>query len=150
MNKAWNAATDVVLALYPIGIVYKLRMPMKLKFGLCILMGIGIFTAVCSIIKTYEFKDVEASTDPLCKNFANYQSLSQANNHYRRPLTPHPLGSGRNVGHPHHRQRSSTLAIGTLRRRACGDLLFTAQPLFHSAQVSTLETWRLRLGYGSQ
>lgn len=65
-STAWNAATDVVLALYPIGILYKLRIPSKLKIGLGFLLGLGMFTAVCSIIKTVEFKAVAASEDPTC------------------------------------------------------------------------------------
>lgn len=56
-----------MLALYPIGIVYQLQMRKKLKFGLCILMGVGLFTAVCSIVKTYQFKDVSGSDDPTCE-----------------------------------------------------------------------------------
>ncbi|KAL9055446.1 MAG: hypothetical protein Q9162_003544 [Coniocarpon cinnabarinum] len=61
---AWNAATDLVLAVYPISIIYRLQMRLRLKLGLCILMGIGLFTAICSIVKTCQFKRVEATQDP--------------------------------------------------------------------------------------
>lgn len=64
---AWNAATDVVLALYPIGILYTLKIPMKLKIGLGFLLGLGMLTAVCSIVKTIEFKAIAASEDPTCR-----------------------------------------------------------------------------------
>lgn len=64
---AWNAATDIVLALYPIGIVYHLQMAKKVKIGLCVLMGLGLFTAVCSLVKVYWYKEIKASMDPTCE-----------------------------------------------------------------------------------
>ena len=62
---AWGAAVDLLLALYPVLIVSKLRMRLKLKVVLGILMGLGVFTAVCSLAKTIEFDRMnQPSTNP--------------------------------------------------------------------------------------
>ena len=61
---AWNAATDAILAVYPVSIVHNLRIAVRLKVGLCFLLGLGWFTAVCSALKTYEVKAVENTEDP--------------------------------------------------------------------------------------
>ncbi|KAL9090098.1 MAG: hypothetical protein Q9159_002163 [Coniocarpon cinnabarinum] len=53
----------LVLAIYPVGIVYKLQMARKLKLGICVLLGVGFFTCVCSIMKTYSYKSFSSITD---------------------------------------------------------------------------------------
>jgi len=61
---SWGAATDVFLALYPVGLVASLEISKRLKILLGCLMGLGLFTAVCSIVKTYELHVVTESKDP--------------------------------------------------------------------------------------
>ena len=65
---AFTAFTDLVLALYPVSIVYNLQMTRRLKFGLGILMGVGMFTCVCSIMKTYCYKWLLDVPDPMCES----------------------------------------------------------------------------------
>lgn len=47
-----NGATDLVLALFPVVIVWKLNMKLSQKISLAILMGLGVFAMVGSILKT--------------------------------------------------------------------------------------------------
>lgn len=44
--------SDFVLSLFPILILHKLNMRMKQKIGLAILMGLGLITGACSIVRT--------------------------------------------------------------------------------------------------
>ena len=51
-------------------IVYNLKIQLKVKLSLCVLMGLGVFTAVCSVAKTVLFNRLsESSTgsDSTCK-----------------------------------------------------------------------------------
>lgn len=66
-RKAWNAATDLIFALYPIIIVYRLQMRLRIKLSVVALMGLGVFTAVCSIVKTVNFQTEKSTTDITCK-----------------------------------------------------------------------------------
>ncbi|MCJ1318994.1 hypothetical protein MMC15_004326 [Xylographa vitiligo] len=60
---AWGAATDLLLALYPVFIIYNLQIQLRLKVILCFLMGLGVFTAICSLVKTAQFNRLEISPD---------------------------------------------------------------------------------------
>ncbi|MCJ1417264.1 hypothetical protein MMC32_003606 [Xylographa parallela] len=60
---AWGAATDLLLALYPVFIIYNLQIQLRLKIILCFLMGLGVFTAICSLVKTAQFNRLEISPD---------------------------------------------------------------------------------------
>ncbi|KAI9727463.1 MAG: hypothetical protein M1828_006405 [Chrysothrix sp. TS-e1954] len=49
---SWQATSDFVLALLPIYLIWPLQMDRKVKLGLCCLMGLGVFAAVCTIMRT--------------------------------------------------------------------------------------------------
>ena len=59
---SWGAMTDFCLALYPIYLVRSLQMRMRIKILVTALMGLGIFSATCSIIRTYYLKSVPATS----------------------------------------------------------------------------------------
>ncbi|MCJ1353820.1 MAG: hypothetical protein MMC33_003807 [Icmadophila ericetorum] len=56
----FDALTDLLCALIPTLIISQLQMNRRTKIGLCILMGLGIFTAVCVIAKTVYLSGVFA------------------------------------------------------------------------------------------
>ena len=49
---AWGAFTDLCLATYPIYLVQDLQMQKRIKLLVSVLMGLGVFSAICSIITT--------------------------------------------------------------------------------------------------
>ena len=59
-----------MLALYPVTLVYNLQIKLKFKLTLCVLMGLGIFSAACSLIKTIELNRIQVTTDTTCKNLS--------------------------------------------------------------------------------
>lgn len=52
--------TDLVCAGIPIFIIYRLQMNVRTKVALCILMGLGVFTAGCAIAKAVTLKGIFA------------------------------------------------------------------------------------------
>jgi len=55
---AFSSFSDLVLALFPILIVRKLHMELKLKIGLVIVMGLGVVATVASVVKTVELRNL--------------------------------------------------------------------------------------------
>ncbi|KAJ5767788.1 hypothetical protein N7533_000371 [Penicillium manginii] len=49
---SWSALCDLLLALYPIVFLWTVKLEMRVKIGLCVLMGVGVIACVCSILKT--------------------------------------------------------------------------------------------------
>ncbi|KAF2153677.1 hypothetical protein K461DRAFT_292394 [Myriangium duriaei CBS 260.36] len=49
---AGSALTDIILALWPISIVYKLQTTMRVKVMFCCLMGLGILPMIASVLRT--------------------------------------------------------------------------------------------------
>lgn len=60
---AWSAATDLILAAYPIIVFWNLQMPLRLKVGLCLLMGTGVFSCICACLKIYQIDRVNNVQD---------------------------------------------------------------------------------------
>ncbi|OQD62673.1 hypothetical protein PENPOL_c011G01819 [Penicillium polonicum] len=60
---SFNALSDVLLAVYPIHLFWKLQMMLRIKVVLSILMGLGWIAAFCSAVKTYELKALTETTD---------------------------------------------------------------------------------------
>lgn len=58
-----SAITDVILALYPIHLIWGVQMSKRLKIGLCCLMGFGLLAAVTSTIKTIELRNLTQTQD---------------------------------------------------------------------------------------
>ncbi|KAJ5274558.1 hypothetical protein N7505_003103 [Penicillium chrysogenum] len=65
---SFNAFSDILLALYPVHLFWKLQMKLRIKIALSILMGLGWIAAVCSAVKTYELKALTETTDITCKS----------------------------------------------------------------------------------
>ena len=60
----WNAASDFLLACYPILLFWSLQISKTMKFGLCGLLGLGAFAAICSAIKTWQIHAIDNTEDP--------------------------------------------------------------------------------------
>ncbi|KAF4761028.1 hypothetical protein HAV15_005372 [Penicillium sp. str.  len=60
---SFNTLSDVLLAVYPVHLFWKLQMKLRIKVVLSILMGLGWIAAVCSAVKTYELKALTETTD---------------------------------------------------------------------------------------
>ncbi|KUM66226.1 hypothetical protein ACN42_g803 [Penicillium freii] len=60
---SFNALSDVLLAVYPVHLFWKLQMKLRIKVVLSILMGLGWIAAFCSAVKTYELKALTETTD---------------------------------------------------------------------------------------
>ncbi|WPH01524.1 Hypothetical protein R9X50_00437000 [Acrodontium crateriforme] len=61
---SWGAASDIVLALYPMFVFYRLNVSLRRKIFLSALMGGGSFAAVAGISKTVYIKNGPTTTDP--------------------------------------------------------------------------------------
>ncbi|GAB7344698.1 hypothetical protein MBLNU457_3173t2 [Dothideomycetes sp. NU457] len=59
---SWAAVTDILLAIYPIFVVWSLQTTMKMKLGFCVLMSGGLVTALSSALRTYYIRSL-ASRD---------------------------------------------------------------------------------------
>ena len=55
---AFDIITDLVCALLPIMVISKLRMNRRPKIALCVLMGLGVFTAGCAVAKALSLRGV--------------------------------------------------------------------------------------------
>lgn len=58
--------TDLLLAIYPVIIIWNIRIQMKLKLIISFLMGLGVVTAACSLAKTVQFDRLRAVKDSTC------------------------------------------------------------------------------------
>ncbi len=74
-NSSINIATDVLLALLPIPVVWKLQANMRTKLTLCFVLSLGLFACISSIIKTV--KQATAFDDP---DFTFHDSFFMWNN----------------------------------------------------------------------
>ncbi|KAL4783632.1 hypothetical protein BJX76DRAFT_357780 [Aspergillus varians] len=60
---AWGTMADFLLACYPGVMIWNLKLRLRLKLTISILMGLGLVTGVCSLIKTIEFGRLRAVKD---------------------------------------------------------------------------------------
>lgn len=60
--------SDFYLAIIPINMFIGLRIERKLKWGLCFLMGCGVFAGVAAIVRTWAAKFILVE-DSSCKSF---------------------------------------------------------------------------------
>ncbi|KAI1192654.1 integral membrane protein [Nemania serpens] len=58
------SAVDLILALFPASLFWKMNMKLKQKISLSIFMGLGIFSMIASIVKTIELQVLTATADP--------------------------------------------------------------------------------------
>ena len=60
---AIDGITDLICASIPILVIHRLQMNVQTKVALCILMGLGVFTAGCAVAKAVTLKGVFADDD---------------------------------------------------------------------------------------
>lgn len=60
---ACNSLIDLTLTLLPAWIVWHLKLPRNIKIGLMILLGLSLFAAVASVVKTVELQSIGAGGD---------------------------------------------------------------------------------------
>ena len=54
---------DFVLAVFPLAILWNVKLSKKKKFGLVFLMGLGVFAGACGIVKTIQLPSLSARSD---------------------------------------------------------------------------------------
>lgn len=54
----YSAVSDAALAIYPIYLIWGLQVTVRMKIGLCFLLGFGLIAAVCSALKTAELTNL--------------------------------------------------------------------------------------------
>ncbi|KAF1814598.1 hypothetical protein P152DRAFT_280903 [Eremomyces bilateralis CBS 781.70] len=62
---AYTTVTDIVLAVVPISVFWKLQMPFSTKLGVCIMMGLTLLSAIVTIVKATYLHLFTDRTDPL-------------------------------------------------------------------------------------
>ncbi|KAI1116310.1 hypothetical protein F5Y14DRAFT_77588 [Nemania sp. NC0429] len=63
-SQAICSVVDLILALFPAGLFWKMNMKLKQKISLSIFMGLGIFSMIASIVKTIELQALTTTADP--------------------------------------------------------------------------------------
>ena len=58
---AVDVITDLVCAAIPVLVIHRLQMSMRSKVALCVLMGLGVFTAGCAVAKAITLRGVYAA-----------------------------------------------------------------------------------------
>ena len=65
-NSGFNIATDVILLILPLVVIWRLNMNVKHKIGLSLIFSLGVLTVVASIMRLITYYDV-TTFDPLCE-----------------------------------------------------------------------------------
>ncbi|KAI3395661.1 hypothetical protein diail_1028 [Diaporthe ilicicola] len=60
---SYSAVSDAALAIYPIHLIWGLQVSLRMKIGLCFLLGFGLFAAACSALKTAELTNLQHTDD---------------------------------------------------------------------------------------
>jgi hypothetical protein len=68
---AYTTMTDIILAIVPISVFWKLQMPRSTKVGVCVMMGLTLLSAIVTIVK--------ATYLPLFTNKEDPRTLSSSN-----------------------------------------------------------------------
>jgi len=61
---AYTTIVDIVLAIVPISVFWKLQLPFSTKLGVCIMMGLTLLSAIFAIIKATKLYLSTDRTDP--------------------------------------------------------------------------------------
>jgi len=61
---AYTTMTDIVLAIIPISVLWKLQMRFSTKLGVCIMMGLTLLSAIVTIVKATYLHLFTDRTDP--------------------------------------------------------------------------------------
>ncbi|KAI7777851.1 hypothetical protein LA080_002974 [Diaporthe eres] len=60
---SYSAVSDAALAIYPIYLIWGLQVTMRMKIGLCFLLGFGLIAAACSALKTAELTNLQRADE---------------------------------------------------------------------------------------
>lgn len=60
---SFNVVTDFILAVFPATFIWRLKMKLRRKIGLMLVLGLGIFSMVATIIKTVQIKSLRSRSD---------------------------------------------------------------------------------------
>ncbi|MCJ1328445.1 hypothetical protein MMC10_005122 [Thelotrema lepadinum] len=60
---SWNAAVDFILAILPVTIIYKIKISMNKKIGICTLLSLGLLAGVCACVKAAQLSSLTARSD---------------------------------------------------------------------------------------
>jgi len=61
---AYTTITDIVLAIVPISVFWKLQLRFSTKLGVCIMMGLTLLSAIVTIVKATNLHLFTDRTDP--------------------------------------------------------------------------------------
>lgn len=75
-TSSWNTAVDFVLSLIPIRIIWGLKLRMRQRLGIVLLLSIGVFSGVCSAIKTAQLASLTARSDLTWKTYSLFLWVS--------------------------------------------------------------------------
>lgn len=67
-----HSATDFILALIPITIIWDLQLSVRKRISLILLLGAGVFSGVCSAIKTDQLNSLTSRSDLTWETFSLY------------------------------------------------------------------------------
>lgn len=65
---ATGGITDLILALWPISIVWNLQTALRVKVGFCLLMAVGIVPAAAAFVRIQLLTRLHTAKDPTCKS----------------------------------------------------------------------------------
>ena len=67
-RSAWGAVLDLILAIIPSTFVLSLqKLSLQKRLGICILLGLGLFTCITAIVKTVYLYELLYGNDVTCK-----------------------------------------------------------------------------------
>jgi hypothetical protein len=69
---AYTTMTDIILAIVPISVFWKLQMRFSTKLGVCIMMGLTLLSAIVTIVKATYLHLFTDRTDPRMSIPPNY------------------------------------------------------------------------------
>ncbi|KAF2219733.1 hypothetical protein BDZ85DRAFT_242936 [Elsinoe ampelina] len=58
-----HGVTDIILAVWPISIVWNLKTSVNVKVGFCVLMAVGIIPGIASFVRVTQLENLRSTTD---------------------------------------------------------------------------------------
>ncbi|RYP42861.1 hypothetical protein DL768_010176 [Monosporascus sp. mg162] len=126
VQSSYNALMDIIVAIFPALFITKLNITLKMKVGLCFLMGGSILAAAATIAKIYLIKKLYHHVGftwfwaPIALWYTNYG--------------PYKVTSG----NPEHPEGSEAYRLGPKRSRQPGPMTRALQAV---DDMQTLQTW---------
>lgn len=100
---AYTTMTDIILAIVPISVFWKLQMPRSTKVGVCVMMGLTLLSAIVTIVKATYLPLFTNKEDPRTPQPTIIIPYARANG---ISIQRHPISSvGPNRAKRRHRRR---------------------------------------------